>query len=292
MTDKNNLTVREACVSDRQSLANLIQFEVYVHRHLDWRQPLDWIGENPFFITLSGNEVLAAIACPTDPPHVAWIHSLAISEKLPLKNTWFTLWRTVKRYYEQRSSVTIAVIPRQDWFEFLLKESGFKLANQVLMLLWEGGEIPPARNIPGLIIRRMHFEDLTNVEALDTLAFDPIWRISELSLISAYRQAAYASVSEMNNKLVGYQISTISHHGGHLARLAVHPDFQRTGIGYNLVQDILVHLKQRGVHNISVNTQANNYSSLALYKQFGFQKTSEIIPTYQYAINTTHQNPE
>jgi ribosomal protein S18 acetylase RimI-like enzyme len=76
----------------------------------------------------------------------------------------------------------------------------------------------------------------------------------------------------------------MSHHGGHLARLSVHPDFQRTGIGYNLVQDILVRFKSQGASKVTVNTQVNNHSSLALYEKFGFQKTSEIFPTYQYSI--------
>ena len=42
------LPVRTARPDDRQALANLIHFEVYVHRHLDWRHPLDWLGCQPY----------------------------------------------------------------------------------------------------------------------------------------------------------------------------------------------------------------------------------------------------
>jgi ribosomal protein S18 acetylase RimI-like enzyme len=284
MTEKINLTIREACDSDRQTLANLIQFEVYVHRHLDWRQPLDWVDDAPFFVAVSENKILGAISCPTDPPHVAWVHLLAISAELPINNTWDSLWTRVKNYYSGKRDIKIAAIPRQDWFQTLLEDSGFELANQVLILLWDKKELPIERDVQGLIIRSMQFDDLNKVEVLDTLAFDPVWRISELSLIFAYRQAAFATVAQMDNKIVGYQISTASHHGGHLARLAVHPEYQRKGIGHNMVRDVLGRFNKRGARNISVNTQIDNSTSLALYEKMGFLKTSEIFPTYQYSI--------
>jgi len=286
MTEKINLSIREACVSDRQTLANIIHFEVYVHRHLDWRQPLDWINHNPFFIASTGNEILAAIACPPDPANIAWIRLLAISSDLHINNTWIKLWETVEEHFKGENQVIIAAIPRQSWFQRLLEGSGFKLTNHVVMMLWDSKEIPAERHVPGLNIRPMNFDDLTSIEVLDTITFDPVWRISESSLIYAYRQAAIASVAEMDNCIVGYQISTTSHHGGHLARLAIHPKYQRMGIGSKLIHDIIVHFNKRGVFNISVNTQTDNKTSLALYKKIGFQETNEIFPTYQYFMSS------
>jgi hypothetical protein len=42
-----NTLVRPADSTDHQQLSNLIFFEARLHRHLDWRSPLDWLGE-PF----------------------------------------------------------------------------------------------------------------------------------------------------------------------------------------------------------------------------------------------------
>jgi len=286
MMEKINLSIREACVSDRQTLANIIHFEVYVHRHLDWRQPLDWINHNPFFIASTENEILAAIACPPDPANIAWIRLLAISSDLHINNTWIKLWEKVEEYFKGENQVIIAAIPRQSWFQRLLEGSGFKLTNHVVMMLWDSKEIPAERHVPGLNIRPMNFDDLTSIEVLDTITFDPVWRISESSLIYAYRQAAIATVAEMDNCIIGYQISTTSHHGGHLARLAIHPKYQRMGIGSNLIHDIIVHFNKRGVFNISVNTQTDNKTSLALYEKIGFQETNEIFPTYQFIMSS------
>lgn len=289
MTEKTNLSIREACVSDRQTLANFIHFEVYVHRHLDWRQPLDWINHNPFFIASSENKIIAAIACPPDPANIAWIRLLAISSDFHINNTWLNLWKKVEEYFKGEDEVIIAAIPRQDWFQRLLEGGGFKLTNHVVMMLWDNKEIPAERHVPGLNIRPMNFDDLPSIEVLDTITFNPVWRISETSLIYAYRQAAIATVAEMDNSIIGYQISTSSQHGGHLARLAVHPKYRRMGNGYNLIHDILVRFNKQGVFNISVNTQTDNKNSLALYEKIGFHKTNEIFPTYQYLMSSHEQ---
>jgi len=286
MTEKTILSIREACVSDRQSLANIIHFEVYVHRHLDWRQPLDWINSYPFFIASYENKILAALACPPDPANIAWIRLLAISSDLHINNTWLELWKKVKEYFNGEDQVIIAAIPRQGWFQSLLEGCGFKLTNHVVMMLWDGKKIPTERYVPGLNMRPMNFDDLQTIEVLDEITFDPIWRISESSLIYAYQQAAIATVAEMDNEIVGYQISTTSHHGGHLARLAVHPKYRRLGIGFNLIHDILVRFDKRGVFNISVNTQMDNEISLMLYEKMGFQKTNEMFPTYQFSMRS------
>ena len=58
------------------------------------------------------------------------------------------------------------------------------------------------------------------------------------------------------------------------------------GIGSNLIHDIIVHFNKRGVFNISVNTQTDNKTSLALYEKIGFQETNEIFPTYQYFMSS------
>ncbi|MDH3945014.1 MAG: hypothetical protein OEV06_13050, partial [Anaerolineae bacterium] len=56
------MAVREALQSDRRQLTNLLHFETYVHRHLDWRPPLDWIGYSPFLLLEQADKIEAALA--------------------------------------------------------------------------------------------------------------------------------------------------------------------------------------------------------------------------------------
>ena len=71
------LKVRQAAEQERQKIASLIHYEPYVHRHLDWRTPLDWLGSPYFWVVEREDRIVAALACPTDPETVAWIRLFA-----------------------------------------------------------------------------------------------------------------------------------------------------------------------------------------------------------------------
>jgi ribosomal-protein-alanine N-acetyltransferase len=126
--------------------------------------------------------------------------------------------------------------------------------------------------------------DLGAVTVVDTASFGPIWRNSQELLGLAYKQALVATVAEIEDRIVGYQISTPSPIGLHLARLAVHPDFQGQGIGYALVRNLIAYCKPPRNCQISVNTQHNNTTSLALYNKAGFSRTGEKFPVYRYDL--------
>jgi len=128
----------------------------------------------------------------------------------------------------------------------------------------------------------MTLEDLEMVSKIDSIAFEPEWRNSVTALELAYQQAAFATVMVEGQDVLGFQISTSSLAGGHLARLAVHPAMQGQGIGYALVYDLLEELQARGINQVTVNTQQDNLASLALYARAGFSRTDEFYQVYQY----------
>jgi ribosomal-protein-alanine N-acetyltransferase len=282
MIIKRELHIRPVQPQDRQKLANLIQFEVYVHRHLDWRQPLDWIGTSPYLVVERGAEFLASLACPPDPPQVAWIRLFAARSKISVAKAWNTLWSAALdelQIIELANSV--AAISLWSWFSELLLVSGFCEANRVVMLSWERVETTPQGNHPGVLIRSMSLDDVPSVERVDAASFAPIWQNSLANLDLAYRQAAVATVAENDGEILGYQISTAAPVGGHLARLAVLPSYQGKGIGSALVQDLLWQFRRRGAQRVTVNTQKDNLASLALYRKAGFLSTGEEYPVYQ-----------
>jgi ribosomal protein S18 acetylase RimI-like enzyme len=133
----------------------------------------------------------------------------------------------------------------------------------------------------------MTLQDLGTVERVDVEAFGLVWQNSLSSLEVAFRQAAVATIAEVGGEIAGYQISTATPMGGHLARLAVKPVFQGLGFGYALLDDLLVQFEQRGAHSVTVNTQHDNLASLALYEKAGFKRIGEEYPVYQY-LSSTH----
>jgi ribosomal-protein-alanine N-acetyltransferase len=286
LTQDRQLTVRSATEADGQRLADLIHFESFIHRHLDWRPPLDWIGQDPYLVIDDGAGLLASLACPPDPPKVAWIRLFAVSSKISAKDAWCELWPAARSILNGRGgAVNIAAIPLQSWFRRLLEESDFKSAHRVVVLTWNGGGSPPQDKAIPAEIRPMNIDDVPAVEKVDAVAFEEVWQNSHNGLEEAYRQAAFATVAEISGKVVGYQISTATAMGGHLARLAVRPDSQGQGIGYALLRDMLLRFKRRGAVNVSVNTQDDNLISLSLYHKAGFRRSSEEYTVYQHTAS-------
>ena len=287
MIAKPHLNLRVAKKEDYQSLANLVHFETHVHRHLDYRPPLDWLGQRPFSILEERNNVHAALACPPDPPHVAWIQLFAAAFGIPYTQAWNTLWPEALAQLEVDTQVRwAAAIPLYNWFEELLRRSHFIPTHNIVMLSWQSGQVmTPAFLSDSVLIRPMTPEDLPAVRIVDNASFVPVWQNSQDCLAYAFHQAAVATLIEQDSQVIAYQISTPTTVGGHLARLAVLPTWQGHGLGYALVYDLLKQFERRGARLITVNTQEDNLSSLSIYRKAGFEPTGEKYAVYQYEVH-------
>ncbi|UYN88941.1 MAG: GNAT family N-acetyltransferase [Anaerolineales bacterium] len=279
-------SLRSATEEDRSRLANLLHFETYVHRHLDWRRPLDWLGHSPFLIAENGGRLAAALACPQDPPGLAWIRLFAAMTRVDINAAWNTLWTQARQELAQAGAEQAAAIPLNDWFVQLLTSSGFAHIQNVVVLDWAVGQAILPSN-PQLQIRPMQAEDLPAVYEVDKAAFMPLWQNPLAALQHAYQQAGFATVVEHEARIVAYQISTHSAQGLHLARLATHPGMQGRGLAAALATDLQRYAQIRKEARLSVNTQDNNMPSLALYKKLGFEFTSERFPVYQYMFGAS-----
>jgi ribosomal-protein-alanine N-acetyltransferase len=274
------LQVRPATSADQQKIADLIYFESHVHRHLDWRAPLEWLGHSPYWVLEEGGRLTASLACPPDPDSIAWIRLFAFASPLTGPAAWSPLWEAARRELTERGGATAAAITMQRWFEPILIEHGFSLLEHVVLLEWNDSVFPQVLRPSGIAIRSMRADDLPQVVDVDASAFEPLWRNSLAALQKAFSQAVYASVAEDASGVVGYQLSTGSPLGAHLARLAVRPETQGRGLASALVDDLVRNVRSGGASRITVNTQASNTASLALYHKLGFHRTGEGYPVY------------
>lgn len=275
------VTLRRAVLNDQGRLSNLIYFESHVHRHLDWRSPLDWLGADEFWVLEHGNQLVAALACPSDPVGIAWVRLFAHDRSISAWEAWNALWQIAHQQVVHQNKQLAAVITLQSWFGGLLQQSGFSLSQRIVVL--ENNQLdssPLPELAPGLTLRRMTPRDIPTVAALDAASFSPIWQNSQISLEMAFTQSGLATVIEENGQILAYQISTANPFGMHLARLAVSPEHQRRGLGKVLVARLLQHAATRGMQRITVNTQTDNQPSLALYQKLGFRLTGEYYPVY------------
>ena len=275
-------TVRPVNNSDRTQLSNMIHFGTYVHRHLDWRPPLDWIGHRPFFAVESEERLIAALAAPPDPPSISWIRLFVCSSHYPQNKAWEQLWPATEEELKAIGVNYAAAIPLQKWFRELLTNHGFEHTHNIISLAWEpehNHKTPPSKKIP---IRKMTEEDFEEVGNIDSSAFGPLWQNSIALLKLAFDQSNVATVAYDDQGITGYQISTPTQYGAHLGRLATHPRAQGQGVGYALVKDLQSRFQLSTAFRLSVNTQDTNHISMSLYQKAGFEETSEIFPVYQY----------
>ena len=275
--------VRPANVADHQKLSNLIFFESRLHRHLDWRSPLEWLGA-PFYWALDdGGQITAALACPTEAAGIAWMRLFVHSGGWSAQNAWNILWQTAKEEIAHSGGALVAAIVMQAWLQQILSASGFKNIQHIVMLEWQY-QPRAGSEAPGIHIRRMTEADLPDVARTDADSFDPLWQNSLETLRRAFAQALIATVAENDAGIIGYQLSTGGGHRAHLARLAVNSSMQGRGIGRALLGDLFTKLEEHGIFKLSVNTQSDNVVSLNLYQRTGFVRTGEQYPVFVYDV--------
>ncbi len=284
--DENELSIRPTAAADRSRLATLIHFGPYTHQHLDWKAPLEWIGSRPNLVLEQTGDIVATLTCPPEVPGIAWIRLFTVSAAVNVRTAWHALWRVAAEEVARMGEFAIAAISIQGWFNNLLESSDFIHHDDVIVLIRDQQTTLPAREFAEVSIREMTPEDLPVVVALDNAAFGTVWRNSSESLGLAFQQSKLATVAMRGSEMVGYQFSTVGAMGGHLARLAVKPGYQNCGIGYMVLRDLINQFYRQGVMHVTVNTQRNNRSSLALYARAGFSLTGESYRVYQYSVQS------
>lgn len=287
MALQTRIFTRHVETADRHQLAHLIHFGTYVHRHLDWKPPLEWIGKSPFFVAETNERVVSALACPPDPPGIAWVRIFVCSTQTPYGYAWEHLWEQTKKFFESNKVKMVAAIPLQKWFRQLLSDHDFVHNHNVIALAWDYAPgridtLPPPKRFN---IRRMTNHDLDQVHEVDSHSFGQLWRNASDSIRLAFQQALYATVIEDEENILGYQITTNTPYGAHLGRLATSQHFQNKGIGYALLHDLVKQLSTQRIPRISVNTQDHNTVSRNLYRKVGFFETDEAYPIFQYSFD-------
>jgi ribosomal-protein-alanine N-acetyltransferase len=227
---------------------------------------------------------MAALACPQDPPGVAWLRLFTHTTQLSGGEAWSPLWTAARAELETQGGVLVAVIALHRWLQDILLENKFEYKQNIMLLEWNENfiELPPLSS--EVTIRNLTVHDLPRVVEIDASAFAPLWHNSHAALRKALSQAIFATLAEKDGETLGYQLSTSNPYGAHLARLAVRKEAQGQGIGSLLLYDLISRLRKRGLSRLTVNTQGDNAVSLALYQKVGFMLTGERFPVYVYQV--------
>jgi ribosomal-protein-alanine N-acetyltransferase len=84
-------------------------------------------------------------------------------------------------------------------------------------------------------------------------------------------------------RLAGFAIMRFGDDSAHLNLLAVEPDFQRSGIGRDLVAWLEDSAVVAGAFHVSLEARADNAAALRFYAALGYHETG-VIPNYYNGI--------
>jgi len=197
-------------------------------------------------------------------------------------------------------SVQVLFFGTASWLLNPLQEAGFRIIERVEYLQLDrlqrrrlDASILQAITGPHPVqLRGAQTTDLDALARLDAETFAVRWHFSSkqmLELLLACRvQVAVQTASQPgleNQALVGYaalsikpQRNWMDSSEAQLARLAVHPRAQGSGVGRRLLADSVLHAQEQGIGAIVLNTQTDNRRAQKLYRTFGFRSTGQITP--------------
>ncbi len=272
--------IRLAGPPDRDVIRSLIDNHEYYHHHLDWLSPVEWLEEQPYLILQSEDTDNAALACPPSPPGIGWIRLFVTTRHVALNDAWNTLLHHTLVRSKNSGLGLLCSLGITGWFRDLLENSGFNSHQSVVGLSIKISDALSVQSSDQVNIREANELDIPRITALDERAFDRMWQLPLFSMEKAFQQAGIMTVATTGEEIIGYQLSTISPLSAHLARLAVEPRMQNRQVGLKLIAELFHRCKQKGIEELTVNTQSDNQSSLALYKRMGFEFSGERYPVY------------
>ena len=120
-------------------------------------------------------------------------------------------------------------------------------------------------------IERMGIAHVSEVAELEKLCFSDPW--SENSVTSELDNAlALWLVAVEDGRVVGYVGSQTVAGETDMMNIAVHPDFRRRGVAEQLVEALVVLLRERESRCLTLEVRASNDAARALYEKLGFSQ--------------------
>lgn len=266
----------------QRQVEDLLFYSNYVHSQLDWQPIEEWLSQDQAIIRLGwDDQQLVALIGASQPLYGAsWLRVVAV-ESLEYQHTALHMvWEDISAILRAQHAQTVSCLVLDEWLVNLFPLWGIAYHDEIITLQRHGHDIPPISYPIGLTLRPTESGDVDILTAIDQGSFTPPWQNQAQDIRLARRQAAISTLALMHDQPVGFQFSTIYQTGGHLARLAVLPEWQGYQIGGALISELITQLLRRNVRRLTVNTQASNTKSLRLYQKFGFIPNNLNMPVW------------
>ena len=122
-------------------------------------------------------------------------------------------------------------------------------------------EIVPARK-----------EDLPEIAAIDHAAFEFAWTLGEFE--GSFDAGHQFIVLKSDGKLCAFLVYMQVFEQVEILTIAVHPAYQRQGLGQMLIEQMHAQALQTGGENVFLEVRVSNASAQGLYKKMGYREIS------------------
>lgn len=123
-------------------------------------------------------------------------------------------------------------------------------------------------------VERMTEADLGTVLDIEEASFASPWPrdtfLGELDNDLAHLFVARLTGGEWHSRVAGYCCTWVVVDEMHITSFAVHPDFRRHHVGYQLLAGVLTRAAELGCCSAVLEVRASNRGAQRLYSQFGF----------------------
>lgn len=124
-----------------------------------------------------------------------------------------------------------------------------------------------------MTLRILHEDDVSVIFAIEQLAQIAPWTIETFH--HCLRAGCVGWVSTIDNQVIGFILLSLQHGEGHILNLCVHPDFQHSGYGRELIQYALTIAKEKRIGMIFLEVRRSNLHAITLYKTLDFVQIGE-----------------
>lgn len=135
-----------------------------------------------------------------------------------------------------------------------------------------------AESVPNHLVVVREESDLSELLAIDAVAFPPFWRFNEDGLAEAIGATARSTTLTIlggDGNPIAYAVVGFGSAISYLQRVAVHPEWQGHGMGRSLVRVAARKARGAGAKVLLLNTQTDNTSAISLYEEEGFIQLPE-----------------
>lgn len=134
-----------------------------------------------------------------------------------------------------------------------------------------------------IIVKSMSLEHLDDIMILENLCFKIPWSKNSFIQELTQNNSAIYLVAVDTERAVGYGGMWKVLDEGQITNIAVHPEYQRKGIGSSILEEMINAAKDSKIQNMTLEVRESNRAAKALYKKFGF--VEEGIRKAYYADN-------